>query len=221
MPGSNRNREVSGKPTMYSGRSAATHHYLHYHPFAVILRAGQLGRLVLGFALWLLVYSMATVRFLLRRDEEAVDLLKVRPRLDDRLPSWLPAESVVTDNDPAWQRHNGWWGLALPTRHGDFDLTAIAITPGSRPGVGLGRAHRRHQADPERRRPRDSGLLHDHGALYSQYSQCSLRTKRSEGERKGAIGSEPLLTIGIVAPNRSLSLPVVAPSRSSSLPIAP
>ena len=217
MPGSNRNREVSGKPTMYSGRSAATHHYLHYYPLAVILRAGQLGRLVLGFALWLLVYSMATVRFLLRRDEEAVDLLKVRPRLDDRLPSWLPAESLVTDNDPAWQRHNGWWGLALPTRHGDFDLTAIAITPGSRPGVGLGRAHRRHQADPERRRLRDSGLLRDHGVLYSQ----SLRTKRSDRERKGAIGSEPLLTIGIVAPNRSLSLPVVAPSRSSSLPIAP
>jgi len=47
---------------MYSGRSAATHHYLHYYPLAVILKAGQLGRLVLGFALWLLVYSMATGR---------------------------------------------------------------------------------------------------------------------------------------------------------------
>src|SRR6516225_1141919 len=131
MPGSNRNREVSGKPTMYPGRSAATHHHLHYYPLAVILKAGQLGRLVLGFALWLLFYSMATVRFLLRRDEKAVDLLKVRPRLDDRLPSWLPAESLVTDNDPARQRHNGCWGLALPIRHGDFDLTAIAITHGS------------------------------------------------------------------------------------------
>ena len=56
-------------------------------------------QVVLGLALWLMLfYSAATVLFLSRRDEE--DLLQVRLRgLYDRLADWLKVQSFVTDND--------------------------------------------------------------------------------------------------------------------------
>src|SRR5689334_1334612 len=56
----------------------------------VILKARQLGLtwLVLGFALWQLIFRpKATVLLFSRRDDEAVDLLKTRLRgMYDRLP---------------------------------------------------------------------------------------------------------------------------------------
>src|SRR5262249_22601207 len=73
------------------------------HRLVVILKARQLGLtwLVLGFALWLMLFHpAATVLLFSRRDDEAVDLLKTRLRgMYDRLPAWLKVRSFPVDND--------------------------------------------------------------------------------------------------------------------------
>jgi hypothetical protein len=101
------------------------------HRLMVILKARQLGLtwLVLGLALWLMLfYPAATILFLSRRDEEAVDLLKVRLRgLYDRLPGWLQVESFVTDNDHEWHLSNGSRALAFPTTGGDSYTATLVI----------------------------------------------------------------------------------------------
>jgi hypothetical protein len=101
------------------------------HRLTVILKARQLGLtwLVLGFALWLMLfYPAATVLFLSRRDEEAVDLLKVRLRgLYDRLPDWLKVEFFVTDNDHDWHLSNDSRALAFPTTGGDSYTATLVI----------------------------------------------------------------------------------------------
>jgi hypothetical protein len=97
----------------------------------VILKARQLGLswLVLGFALWLMLFHpAATVLLFSRRDEEAVDLLKVRLRgLYDRLPQWLQVQSFVTDNDHEWHWSNGSRVLAFPTTAGDSYTATLVI----------------------------------------------------------------------------------------------
>jgi hypothetical protein len=97
----------------------------------VILKARQLGLswLVLGFALWLMLFHpAATVLLFSRRDEEAVDLLKVRLRgLYDRLPEWLQVQSFVTDNDHDWHWSNGSRVLAFPTTAGDSYSATLVI----------------------------------------------------------------------------------------------
>src|SRR4029077_12215227 len=89
----------------------------------VILKARQLGLtwLVLGFALWLIIFHpAATVLLFSRRDDESVDLLKTRLRgMYDRLPDWLKAESFKVDNDHEWELSNGSRVLAFPTTAGD------------------------------------------------------------------------------------------------------
>src|SRR6516164_2549196 len=53
------------------------------HRLVVILKARQLGLtwLVLGYALWLMIFrAAATVLLFSRRDDEAIDLLKTRLR---------------------------------------------------------------------------------------------------------------------------------------------
>jgi hypothetical protein len=103
---------------------------------------------------------------------------------------------LVTDNGPAWHRHNGLRGLALPTSGGDSYTSAVATMAAN---------------------PDWTGPLVDGIKPTRKGGGCVLRG--SERERKGATGSELRLTIGIVALDRSLSLPVVAPCRSSSLPV--
>ena len=97
----------------------------------IIVKARQLGLtwLVLGFALWrLLFHPAATVLLFSRRDDEAVDLLKVRLRgLYERLPKWLQVQSFVTDNDHEWHWSNGSRVLALPTTAGDSYTATLAI----------------------------------------------------------------------------------------------
>jgi hypothetical protein len=97
----------------------------------VILKARQLGLtwLVLGYALWLMLFfPAATVLFFSRRDEEAVDLLKVRLRgLYDRLPAWLRVEEFVTANDHEWHWSNGSRVLAFPTTGGDSYSATLVI----------------------------------------------------------------------------------------------
>ena len=97
----------------------------------VILKARQLGLtwLVLGFALWqMLFHPAATVLLFSRRDEEAVNLLTVRLRgLYERMPEWLKVKSFHTDNEHAWHWSNGSRVLALPTTAGDSYTATLAI----------------------------------------------------------------------------------------------
>ena len=101
------------------------------HRLTIILKARQLGLtwLVLGFALWLILfYPAATVLFFSRRDEEAVDLLKFRLRgLYERLPDWLKVQAFVTDNEHEWYWSNGSRVLAFPTTAGDSYSATLAI----------------------------------------------------------------------------------------------
>jgi hypothetical protein len=101
------------------------------HRLTVILKARQLGLtwLVLGYALWLMLFrAAATVLLFSRRDEEAVDLLRTRLRgMYDRLPDWLKVKSFGVDNDHEWQLSNGSRVLAFPTTAGDSYTATLAI----------------------------------------------------------------------------------------------
>jgi hypothetical protein len=100
-----------------------TLHSVADHRLLVILKARQLGLtwLVLGYALWLMLFRpAATVLLFSRREDEAIDLLKTRLRgLYERLPAWLKVRSFVVDNDHAWEWSNGSRALALPATAGD------------------------------------------------------------------------------------------------------
>jgi hypothetical protein len=98
----------------------------------VILKARQLGLtwLVLGLVLWrMLLHPAATVLLFSRRDEEAIDLLKVRLRgMYERLPAWLQVQAFQTDNDHEWYWSNGSRVLALPTTAGDsYSATLVVV----------------------------------------------------------------------------------------------
>jgi hypothetical protein len=97
----------------------------------VVLKARQLGLtwLVLGFALWLILFRpAATVLLFSRRDDEAVDLLKTRLRgMYERLPAWLKVRAFAVDNDHEWELSNGSRVLAFPTTAGDSYTATLAI----------------------------------------------------------------------------------------------
>jgi hypothetical protein len=101
------------------------------HRLVAILKARQLGLtwLVLGYALWqLLFHPAATVLLFSRRDDEAVDLLRTRLRgMYDRLPRWLKVRSFAVDNDHEWQMSNGSRVLAFPTTAGDSYTATLAV----------------------------------------------------------------------------------------------
>src|SRR6516165_9160035 len=97
----------------------------------IILKARQLGLtwLMLGYALWLLLFRpAATVLLFSRRDDEAIDLLRTRLRgMYDRLPAWLRVRAFPVDNDHEWQWSNGSRVLAFPTTAGDSYTATLAI----------------------------------------------------------------------------------------------
>jgi hypothetical protein len=101
------------------------------HRLTVILKARQLGLtwLLLGYALWLMLFRpAATVLLFSRRDEEAVDLLRTRLRgMYERLPAWFAVKSFGVDNDHEWQLSNGSRVLAFPTTAGDSYTATLAI----------------------------------------------------------------------------------------------
>ncbi len=102
------------------------------HHLVVILKARQLGLswLVIGFALWLMLfYPAATISVFSRRQEEAVYLLgNERLRgMYERLPDWLKARSVTADKDTRWQLSNGSIARAFPTNAGDSYTVTLAI----------------------------------------------------------------------------------------------
>jgi hypothetical protein len=97
----------------------------------VILKARQLGLtwLVLGFALWLILYHPeATILLFSKRDDEAVHLLDFRLKgIYQRLPEWMKCRSVETDNDHEWRLSNGSVAFAFPTTAGDSYTATLAI----------------------------------------------------------------------------------------------
>ena len=99
----------------------------------ILLKARQLGMtwLVLAFVLWLVLFRpIATVLLFSKRDDEAVDLLKVRLRgMYNRLPDWmrLKPKRGLADNDHEWQLANGSRVLAFPTTGGDSYTATLAV----------------------------------------------------------------------------------------------
>jgi hypothetical protein len=110
---------------------AGTLDAINLHRLVIILKARQLGLtwLVLGFALWLLLFfPAATILLFSRRDDEAVDLLKTRLRgMYDRLPDWLKVRGFVVDNDHELHLSNGSRALAFPTTAGDSYTATLVI----------------------------------------------------------------------------------------------
>lgn len=97
-----------------------------------ILKARQLGItwLVLGFALWLMIFHPAvTILIFSRRDAEAVYLLgEERLRgMYTRLPEWMKARDVLLENAHEWQLSNGSIARAFPTSAGDSYTASLVI----------------------------------------------------------------------------------------------
>jgi hypothetical protein len=100
------------------------------HRLLVILKARQLGLtwLALAYALWqALFHPVATVLLFSRRDDEASDLLERLKAMHRRLPPWLQARGVVTDNGHEWTLFNGSTVRAFPTTAGDSYTATLAI----------------------------------------------------------------------------------------------
>lgn len=96
----------------------------------LVLKARQLGLtcLVLGYALWLMVFRpAATVLLFSLRDNEAVELLKRLKGMYQRLPAWCRCRSVVTDNDHEWVLSNGSIARAFPTTGGRSYTASLVI----------------------------------------------------------------------------------------------
>jgi hypothetical protein len=110
---------------------ANTLEIVHGHRLVCILKARQLGLtwLVLGYALWLILFQpAATILLFSRRDDESVDLLRTRLRgMYDRLPEWLKVRCFTVDNDHEWELSNGSRVLAFPTTAGDSYTASLAI----------------------------------------------------------------------------------------------
>jgi hypothetical protein len=97
----------------------------------IILKARQLGMtwLVLGFALWSMIFHpAATVLLFSRRDDEAIHLLDFRLKgMYQRLPAWMKVREILTDNGHEWRMSNGSVAFAFPTTAGDSYTATLAI----------------------------------------------------------------------------------------------
>lgn len=88
----------------------------------VILKARQLGFtwLILGFCLWLMLFRpAATIGIFSRTETDAAELLGVRLKgMYERLPDWMRARAVLTDNAARWVLSNGSSAAAFATTGG-------------------------------------------------------------------------------------------------------
>lgn len=97
---------------------------LHDNQLTIALKARQLGMtwLALAYGLWLMLFRpIATILIFSKRDDEAMYLLG-EERLRGmylRLPPWMQAASVTTDNASLWQLSNGSVARSFPTTGGD------------------------------------------------------------------------------------------------------
>ncbi len=97
----------------------------------IILKARQIGMtwLVLGYALWLMLYRpKATVLLFSKRDDEAIELLDERLKgMYQRLPPFIRAKTVTKDSKHEWMLSNGSRALAFPTTGGDSYTATLVI----------------------------------------------------------------------------------------------
>lgn len=106
---------------------------VHSNRLAVILKARQLGVtwLVLGYALWTMIFRpAATVLLFSRRDDEARYLLSDErlKGMYKRLPAWmLSGHGTVMDNAHEWSLSNGSVARAFPSTAGDSYTATLAI----------------------------------------------------------------------------------------------
>jgi hypothetical protein len=96
----------------------------------LVLKARQLGLtwLVLGYALWLLIYRpAATVLLFSLRDGEAVELLKRLKGMYGRLPVWSRCRGVTFDSAHEWVLSNGSVARAFPTTGGRSYTASLVV----------------------------------------------------------------------------------------------
>lgn len=95
---------------------------VHVRRLCVVLKARQLGFtwLMLGFALWLMLFhSAAVIGIFSRTEEDSQDLLDFRLKgMYDRLPGWMQARAVEADNKSRWELSNGSMAMAFATTGG-------------------------------------------------------------------------------------------------------
>lgn len=101
------------------------------HRLVIILKARQLGLswLVLGYALWLMIFRpVAIISLFSKRDDEAIELLDTRLKgMYDRLPEWMRCRMVLEDSKHIWRLSNGSVARAFPTTGGESYAATLAI----------------------------------------------------------------------------------------------
>jgi hypothetical protein len=97
-------------------------HLMHTRRYIVGLKARQIGMttLALAYALWEILFRpIASVMMFSRRDEEAKDMLLRLKDMYLKLPTWLQARYIDTDNAHLLKLSNGSMVRAFPTTGGD------------------------------------------------------------------------------------------------------
>jgi len=105
-------------------------HLMHTRRYIVGLKARQIGMttLALAYALWEILFRpIASVMMFSRRDEEAKDMLLRLKDMYIRLPAWLQARYIDTDNAHLLKLSNGSMVRAFPTTGGDAYTATTVI----------------------------------------------------------------------------------------------
>jgi hypothetical protein len=100
------------------------------HALTIILKARQLGMtwLCLAYLLWLMIFrASATVLVFSRRETEAAYLMWRLREMYKRIPEWMQAREVLTDNTLAFQLSNGSIAYGFPTTAGDSYTATAAL----------------------------------------------------------------------------------------------
>lgn len=104
---------------------------IHRQRLTVVLKARQLGQtwLMLGYALWLMLFhAAAAIGIFSRIEDDAKELLDFRLKgMYRRLPPWMQAASVTTDNRSRWELSNGSLALAFATTGGRGYTFSLAL----------------------------------------------------------------------------------------------
>lgn len=92
------------------------------HPYAIILKARQLGMswLTLAYALWLMLFfPAANIMLMSKRDDESIELLSNRLiEMHARLPKWMQGKRIEQQSAHDFALSNGSRAKAFPTSGG-------------------------------------------------------------------------------------------------------
>lgn len=105
---------------------------IHANQLTIVLKARQLGLtwLLLGYALWLMIFRpISTVLLFSRRDEDSMYLIgEERLRgMYNRLPEWLRADSELVSSSHHWKLSNGSNAKSFPTTGGDSYTASFVL----------------------------------------------------------------------------------------------